>query len=172
MVAVSKPLNGLAFLVPAALLAAAAPPAAAARPQGGAEPLNFFEGRTEMVSTVKVVMKKPFRSRTVGRGQILPDGSLALIQHVQEDGKPAIERRWRIRQVASGRFTGTMSDAAGPVTVEQVGGKYRFRFKIKGGLDVDQWLTPQPGGRVAHSKATVKKLGMRVAVSEGMIRKL
>ncbi len=171
MFAALKPLTGRAFLVPAALLIAASP-SSAASDGNGPEPFDFFEGRTEMVSTVKVIMKKPYRSRTLGRGQILPDGSLALVQFVQEDGKPSAERRWRIRQVGNGRFSGTMSDAAGPVTVEQVGGKYRFRFKVKGGLEVDQWLTPQPGGRMAHSRATVKKLGMRVAVSEGTIRKL
>jgi hypothetical protein len=166
-----KPLTGRAFLASAALLAALAP-AAPAREGRRTEPLGFFEGRTEMVSTVKVVAKKPYRSRTLGRGQILPDGSLALVQHVQEDGKPPLERRWRIRRVADGRFAGTMSDAAGPVTVQEVDGKYQFRFRIKGGLDVDQWLTPQLGGRIAYSRTTVKKFGMRVATSEGTIRKL
>jgi hypothetical protein len=171
MLALPKPLTGLAFLTPAVLLAAIAP-AAAAREGGKTEPLSFFEGRTEMLSTIKVVTKKPYRSRTLGRGQILPDGSLALLQQVQEDGKPPLERRWRIRRVADGRFQGTMSDAAGPVTVQEVNGKYQFRFKIKGGLDVDQWLTPQAGGRIAHSRTTVKKFGIRVATSEGTIRKL
>jgi hypothetical protein len=171
MLAFPKPLTGLTFLASTALLAAVAPEASA---RGGArtEPLSFFEGRTEMVSTVKVVAKKPYRSRTLGRGQILPDGSLALVQQVQEDGKPAMERRWRIRRVADGRFAGTMSDAAGPVAVQEVNGKYQFRFKVKGGLDVDQWLTPQAGGRIAHSRSTVKKFGIRVATSEGTIRKL
>ena len=171
MLALPKPLTGLAFLTPAVLLAAIAP-AAAAREGGKTEPLSFFEGRTEMLSTIKVVTKKPYRSRTLGRGQILPDGSLALLQQVQEDGKPPLERRWRIRRVADGRFQGTMSDAAGPVTVQEVNGKYQFRFKIRGGLDVDQWLTPQAGGRIAHSRTTVKKFGIRVATSEGTIRKL
>jgi hypothetical protein len=171
MLTLPKPLTGRAFLVPAALLAATAPPAAA-RENGGREPLTFFEGRTEMLSTIKVVAKKPYRSRTLGRGQILPDGSLALVQQVQEEGKAPLERRWRIKRVSDGRFHGTMSDAAGPVIVQEVNGKYQFRFRIKGGLDVDQWLTPQPGGRLALSRTTVKKFGIRVATSEGTIRKL
>ena len=125
-----------------------------------------------MVSVVKVVMKKPYRSKTVGRGRILGDGSLSLIQRVADEGKPVSERHWRIKQVAARQFSGTMTEAAGPVTVQEVDGKYRFRFKMKGNLDVDQWLTPQPGGQVAYSKATVRKFGMRVAVSEGTIRRL
>ena len=159
------------FLVPAAILAAAAPAPASER-ESRAEPFDFFEGRTEMVSVVKVIMRKPYRSRTLGQGQILSDGSLALVQRVLDEGKPAGERRWRIRQVGAKQFAGTMSEATGPVTVQEVSGKYRFRFKMKGNLEVDQWLTPLPGGTAAHSRATVKKFGMRVASSEGMIRKL
>ena len=137
-----------------------------------ARPLQFFEGRTEMISLVKVMMKKPYRSRTVGRGYISHDGTLSLIQQVQENGKPMHQRQWRIRQVGPGRFAGTMSEAVGPVQVQQVGGKYRFKFRMKGDLAIEQWITPLPGGKSAQSKTTVRKLGMQVASSQGTIRKL
>ena len=136
------------------------------------EALHFFEGRTQLLSLVKVMMKKPYRSQTLGRGQILSDGSLSLIQQVQEQGKPTSHRRWLIREVSPGRFTGTMSDAVGPVHIQQIGGKFLFRFKMKGKLAIEQWITPLPGGKSAKSKVTVKKLGVRVATSEGNIRKL
>ena len=136
------------------------------------EPLRFFEGRTEMLSLVKVMMKKPYQSRTVGTGRILPDGSLSLIQHINDHGKPSTQRRWLIREISPGKFTGTMSEAVGPVQVQQIGGKFLFRFKMKGKLAIEQWLTPLPGGKAARSKVTVKKFGMRVASSEGTIRKL
>jgi hypothetical protein len=134
--------------------------------------LSFFEGRTELLSLVKVVMKTPYRSQTLGRGQILKDGSLSLVQQVHDQGKPASHRRWLIRQVGPGRFTGTMSDAIGPVQIQQIGGKFLFRFTMKGKLAIEQWITPLPGGRSARSKVIVRKLGMRVATSEGTIRKL
>ena len=137
-----------------------------------ARPLRFFEGRTEMTGLVKVMMKKPYRSRTVGRGHILRDGTLSLVQQVEENGKPMRQREWRIRQVGPGRFAGTMSEAVGPVQVQLIGGKYRFKFRMKGDLAVEQWITPSPGGKSAQSKITVRKLGMRVASSEGTIRKL
>jgi len=136
------------------------------------DPLRFFEGRTEMVSTVKVMMKKPYRSRTVGTGRINSDGSLSLVQQVLDEGKPPEQRRWKMRQVAPGRFAGTMSEAVGPVTAEEVGGRYRFRFRMKGNLAVEQWMLPLPGGAAANSNATVKKLGIRVASSTGTIRRL
>lgn len=144
---------------------------ASAPPIDRDEALRFFEGRTELVSTVKVVMKKPYSSRTLGKGRIMPDGSLSLIQQVHEAGRPVEERRWRIQEVDDGRYVGTMTDASGPVTVEEVDGRYRFRFKMKGNLSVEQWLVPQAGGNVAQSKVTVKKFGMRVATSEGTIRR-
>lgn len=159
------------LLVPAVLISLAIP-IAPARAERMLEPLRFFEGRTELFSMVKVMMKKPYRSQTLGRGQILPDGSLSLVQQVQEQGKPTSHRRWLIREVSPGRFTGTMSDAVGPVQIQQIGGKFVFKFRMKGKLAVEQWIMPLPGGKSAKSKVTVKKLGVRVATSEGTIRKL
>ena len=135
-------------------------------------PLKFFEGRTESLGTVKTFMKKAYRIRSIGRGRIEPDGSLSLVQRVDEDGKPPRERRWRIRQVSSGRFTGTMSDASGPVTIEEVGGRFRFRFKMKGDLAVEQWVAPLADGKAARNRMTVRKFGMVVGTGDGMIRKL
>ena len=158
--------HALALLITLTLSAA---PANAARV---AAPLRFFEGRTEMASVVKVVMKKPYRSRTVGRGHILSDGTLSLLQQVEEVGKPPHQRQWLIRQVGPGRFSGTMSEAVGPVQVQELGGRFRFKFRMKGNLAVEQWVTPLPGGKSAQSNITVRKFGMRVASSEGTIRKL
>lgn len=136
------------------------------------DPLSFFEGRTESTATVKVLTKKPYKSRSIGRGEIVKDGSLHLVQRVEDEGKSPYERRWHIRQVAPGRFSGTMSEATGPVTVDEVSGGYRFRFKMKGSVSVEQWLMPLPGGKAARSKVTIRKFGMTVGKSEGMVRKL
>jgi hypothetical protein len=137
-----------------------------------ADPLRFFEGKTESVSTVRVMMKKPYRARTFGQGRLHENGSLILVQRVEDEGRRPFERRWQIRRVSAGEFTGTMSEAKGPVTIAQVGERYRFRFKMKGGLSVEQWITPLPDGKSARSASTVKKLGVKVAISEGTIRKL
>jgi hypothetical protein len=65
-----------------------------------------------------------------------------------------------------------MSEARGPVTIEQVGDGYRFRFKIHGGLSVEQWQIPRAGGMSGTSRMGIKKYGMKVASSEGTVRKL
>lgn len=157
--------------LPVALLGASAS-AETARAERLSDPLRFFEGRTESLSTIKVLARKPYRSRTLGRGEIMPDGALHLIQRVEDEGRAPYDRRWQIRQVAPGRFSGTMSEARGPVTVEEVGGRYRFRFRMKGSVAIEQWLTPLPGGRAASSKIVIRKLGMTVGHSDGTIRKL
>ena len=156
--------------LPIALLGASAS-AGTALAELQSDPMRFFEGRTESVSTVKLIMRKPFHSRSLGRGEI-SNGVLNLVQRVEEDGKTPFDRRWRIRQVGPGRFSGSMNEAVGPVTVEEVGDGYRFRFKLKGSLSVEQWLTPLPGGKVARSKVTIRKMGMTVGRSEGTVRKL
>jgi len=77
------------------------------------QPLRFFEGRTEMQAVVKVIMKKPYRSRTLGTGRIMGDGSLALLQQVYDEGQAPEQRRWKVKQVGPGRYAGTMTEAVG-----------------------------------------------------------
>ena len=156
--------------VPLTLLSAsiATNPVQASRP---ADPLRFFEGRTEYVSTMKLLAKKPYRSRTLGHGEIDADGALHLIQKVHDEGKPPHERRWHMRKVGPGHFAGTMSQAKGPVTVAEIDGRYRFRFKMKGGASVEQWLIPVSPD-AARSKLTVRRFGITVGRSEGVIRRL
>ena len=149
---------------------------AALSPSIGAErkinALRFFEGRTESIATIKLVMKKPYKSRSIGRGEIKSDGSLQLVQRVEDEGKPPHDRRWHIREVGPGKFSGTMSEAKGPVTIDEIDGKYRFRFKMKGNVSVEQWVTPLPGGRAANTKVTIRKMGVTVGQSEGTIKKM
>lgn len=156
----------------AAALCALAAPASADPATSKANPLSFFEGRTESVSTIKVMMKKPFRSRSLGRGKLLGDRSLDLVQRVEDDGQPPRERRWKIRQTGPGRFTGTMSEAVGPVVIDETPKGYRFRFKLKDNMAVEQWLMPVAGGASARSETIVRKFGVKVAKSEGTIRKI
>jgi len=159
-------------VVPAALVAVAAVSPSLWATEQKNHAMRFFEGRTESLATVKIVMKKPFKSRSIGRGEIRPDGSLLLVQRVEDEGKPIHERRWHIREIEPGKFTGTMSEAKGPVTVEEVGGKYRFRFKMKGNVSVEQWIAPLPGGKTASTKVTIRKMGITVGQSVGTIRRL
>src|SRR5690348_1822981 len=122
----------LAMLAPIALVTSAAsvsPPA---------DPLRFFEGRTETNGTMKVIFKRTSHSSSVGYGRIEPDGTLALVQRVNDEGEAPHERRWLVRQTGPGRFVAAMSEAEGPVQIEKAGDRYRFRFTMKGSLSVEQ----------------------------------
>lgn len=134
--------------------------------------LAFFEGVTETVGTLHVMMKRPTGTRSVGRGEIEPDGSLNLVQRVEDEGHAPYVRSWLIRQVADGRFAGSMSEASGPVAIDRIGTRYRFRFKIHGGLSVEQWLTPRADGRSASSDMTVRKFGIEIASAHAVVRKI
>src|SRR5215210_4184263 len=109
-------------LAPVAALALYAAPAQA---EPRVDPFRFFEGRTESEGMIKVAFKKAFRSHAVGRGRIERDGTLVLVQQVREGREPPRERRWVMRRIGSGRYSGTMSEAVGPVRIDLVGDRYR-----------------------------------------------
>ena len=157
-------------IAPVALFAASFSPTAVTAQEP--DPFSFFEGVTVSVGTLKVIMHKPVHTRSVGRGEVERDGSLSLVQRVEDEGQAPHMRRWLIRRAGTGRFVGTMSEAAGPVTIDEVGDRFRFRMKMSGGLSVEQWLTPLPGGRSATSSMTVRKFGIAVASSQGTVRKI
>jgi hypothetical protein len=159
----------LALMAPILLLATGS---AATAPTAPLDPLRFFVGRTESVGRVKVMFHQAYGTHSTGLGEIEPDGSLSLVQQVFDDGKPAHERRWNVREVRPGRYTGTMSEAQGPVTIDRIGDRYRFSFRMNGRLNVEQVLTPLPGGRSAANNAKVRRFGIVVATTDGVVRKL
>jgi uncharacterized protein DUF3833 len=163
-------MNAMHILLPAAAASFLCIPAGAAAET--THPMRFFEGRTEGWGVMRVMLKKPYRTRSIGRGHFERDGSLSLIQRVEDEGQPTRERRWKIRQISPHRFSGTMSEAMGPVTIDEIGGRYRFRFKMKGNLSVEQWLAPIAGGKSARNRLTIRKFGMTVGSGEGVIRKV
>src|SRR4051812_12296496 len=92
----------LIVAAPVLLLAA---PLASASVQQQVDPLRFFQGRTETVGTVKIMFHKVYRTHSFGAGRIEPDGSLTLVQSVEDEGKAPHDRRWHVRQTAPDRFT-------------------------------------------------------------------
>lgn len=164
-----------AFLLTAPLLIAAFAPAAPAQAPdatAGFDAIQFFEGRTEGEGVLKVALRPPTAIRVQSRGRIEPDGTLSVRQTVSQGGKPARTREWRIREVSPGRYAGTLTDATSPVVGEAVGNRLRLRFRMKGGLDAEQWLTLAPGGRSVHNVMRIRKFGLTVASLDETIRKL
>jgi hypothetical protein len=157
-----------AMMILSLLLAAAAPQSGA--PAQRFDPLLFFNGLSRGEGRLKVAMRARqlvnVRSSGERRGN-----TLVVEQRIEEEGKPARERTWEIREVSPGRYTGTLSDAAGPVTGETRGNRLHLSFKVKGGLKADQWLTLAPDGQSAHNILKVRKLGVVVATLDETIRR-
>jgi hypothetical protein len=146
----------------AVLLAAPAPATA---------PEQFFVGRTEGVGTASVMMSGKHGVRVHSRGRIARDGALILEQVVEEEGKPARRRTWRL--VRSGnRISGSITDARGPVTGDVTGSVFHLRYRMADGPTVEQWITIQPGGRSAQNRMVFRKFGMKVATVAETIRRV
>jgi hypothetical protein len=153
-------------------LVACAPAIPAAAPAPVFDPLTFFAGRTEGTATLKIVLRAARAVRVQGSGRVEPDGVLVLDQIVEQEGKPATRRQWRIHRTGPGVYAGTLSDAVGPIAGEVSGNRLHLSFTMKGGLATDQWLTLAPDGRSAANLLTARKFGVTVARLDETIRKL
>jgi hypothetical protein len=133
---------------------------------------SFFAGSTEGRGVLKVIFSAPKPVVVHGTGRIDPDGTLVLSQRVQEEGKPARQREWRIRENLGNRYAGTLSDASGPVDGAVTGNRLHLAFNMKGGLHAEQWLDLAPDGRSAQNYMLVRKFGVVVASLHERIRKV
>jgi hypothetical protein len=135
-------------------------------------PERFFTGRSEGQGSVRILLTGSHSVRDHGRGHVARDGALVLEQIVEEEGKPARRRVWRLVRAGPGRFTGTISDARGPVTGEVAGNVLHLRYRSAEGPSVEQWITFLPGGRAARNRMVFRRFGFTVATLEGTIRRL
>jgi hypothetical protein len=160
----STPTMSLAPLS-ALLLLAAAPPAMA--------PEHFFLGRTEGAGTVQMVLSGSHQVRDHSRGRLDRSGALILEQIVEEEGKPARRRSWRLVRAGGNRIAGTISDAVGPVTGDIKGNVLHLKYRAReANAAVEQWITLHPGGRTASNRMVFRKFGFKAATLESTIRKL
>lgn len=158
------------FLLSSCVAAPRHDPVDAAAPAFDA--IRFFEGRTQGQGVLRVALGGQRSIRVASRGRREADGALVLEQTIEEEGSPARNRTWRIREIAPGRYAGSLSDAAGPVTGETAGNRLHLSFRMRGGLDADQWLTLAPDGRSARNVLVVRKFGLTIAALDETIRRL
>jgi hypothetical protein len=159
----------LAAVFAAALLAA--PPAGAS---AGVrfDPAAFFTGRTVSQGRLKIIFHSGVDVRVEGTGKVEGDGTLNLSEVVHEGNKPARTRTWRIRETAPGHYSGTLSDAKGPVTGEVSGDRLHLAFTSLDGYGYDQWITIAPDGHSARNLLKISKMGMNVAEIDETIHKV
>ena len=165
-----------AMLLPLALAGCAHTPRIAATPIApAAQPtfdvFAFFSGSSEGEGRLSKAFSGTVRTQVESSGKVR-DGALHLTQRIREGDKPLRTREWVIRRDGPGHYTGTLTDAEGPVTGEVEGNRLHIAFTMKGGLPTDQWLTLSPDGMRAYNVMKVRKFGLTVAVLSEDIRKI
>ncbi|MFP7722811.1 DUF3833 family protein [Lysobacter sp. A3-1-A15] len=135
-------------------------------------PRTGFSGESEGNGTLTFLLGKPrpFRVESLGRTQA--DGTFRLEQRIFFQGKPPRDRVWVITSVGPGRYSATLSDAAGPVTGVTSGSRLTLHYRAKGPLFVRQDLRLLPDGRTIDNVGVITLFGIPVGhLKETIIRK-
>ena len=134
--------------------------------------LAFFTGRTHGDNVIKIALHGPHKLIVDSIGGRNKEGQFVLIDTVQEEGKPVRKRTWVMHPDGPNHFTGSLSDANGPVDVTVRGNSASIRYVMKeGGLKVEQQLAFQRDGTLSNH-VVAKKFGLKFAQVDGTIRKL
>jgi hypothetical protein len=163
--------KAFALVAPILLTACGTSQPLPADPAATLDPIAFFSGASHGDAILHKLFSDDVRVTVESLGK--PDGrGLVLDQRITEGAKPARVRRWTIRPVGPHRYTGTLTDAKGPVDVIVNGPRADIRYTMKNGLGVEQHLALQAGGKTVLNRLNVRKFGIRVAHLDETIRKL
>lgn len=153
-----------------ALVAIAATADAAPAP-GELDLTAFFFGRTHADNDLKIALHHSSKLivDSVGRR----DGKeFVLVDTVREGDQPTRIRKWVTHEVGRGHYSGTLSDATGPVDIIVNGKSALIRYTMKDGLKIEQVMQLQADGRTLSNHVVARKSGLKFAHVDGTIRKL
>lgn len=154
------------------LIAAAATAPATADPDPKLDMVAFFTGRSHADNVIKIALHGPHKLIVDSIGGRNKEGEFVLIDNVQEEGKPARKRTWVMHPSGPNHFTGSLSDAKGPVDVTVSGRTATIQYTMRdGGLKVQQMLSLNGDGTLANH-VVARKFGLKFAQVDGTIRKL
>jgi hypothetical protein len=131
----------------------------------------FFTGRTHTENQLKIVFSStvPLVVDSVGR---IEGKEFVLIDTVHEGDKPVRMRKWVTHEVAPGHFSGTLSDATGPVDILVRGNTATVRYTMNTGLRIEQVMQLQPDGRTLTNHVIARRFGLKFAHVDGTVRKV
>jgi Protein of unknown function (DUF3833) len=161
--------RAIACFAIAALAAVAGP--AAADPEPQLDMIGFFTGKTHADNVIKIAFHAPHKLIVDSIGGRNKEGEFVLIDTLQEEGKPVRKRTWVMRSDGANHFTGSLSDAIGPVDVTISGGSATISYVMRdGNLKIVQQLKAQRDGSLSNS-AVARKFGIKFATVSGSVRK-
>jgi hypothetical protein len=130
--------------------------------------LAFFTGRSHADNVIKIALHAPHKLIVDSVGGRNKEGQFVLIDTIEEEGKPVRKRVWVMQPVGPDHFSGTLTDATGPVDVVVDGPNATIRYTMAdGGLKIVQELRLERDGTLANH-AVARKF----ATVDGTIRKL
>ena len=132
----------------------------------------FFAGRSHADNVLKIVFHGPAKLIVDSVGGKGDRGDFVLVDTVHEGDKPVRTRKWVMQPAGPNHFTGTLSDATGPVDIIVSGDSATIRYTMKGGLNVVQEMRLQADGRTLSNHVEARKFGLKFAHVDGTIRKL
>ena len=135
------------------------------------DPLKFFSGHSHGNARLRTVLGSSRAIWVDSHGAPDGHGGLILDQRMTEQGKPPSARQWVLHPAGAGRWSGTLSDARGPVTIERTPTDVAIRYRMKNGAMVEQHLRQAPSGAV-NNALIVTRFGIRLATLSEQIQKL
>lgn len=134
------------------------------------DPIAFFEGRTEGLGTLVIRGRRPEGIRVQSVGTPSHDGFL-LRQRIQRGDAPPFTRTWTLVPDGHGRWTGSLTEAVGPVRAVATGDRLRITYRTGRVTTVEQVLRLEPGRESALNLLTVRMLGIPIARLVEQIRR-
>lgn len=135
------------------------------------DPIAFFAGETHGTATLDPIVGKSTPVRVDSRGSRTDANGLSLIQRISEGTKPPRIRTWVMQPAGPGRFTGSLTDAKGPVDITIAGPRATIHYVTPAGMKIRQQLALQPDGRTILNRLEAFKYGIRLATLHETIRK-
>jgi hypothetical protein len=134
------------------------------------DPIAFFSGVTNGEGTLDTLIASPVPISVSSLG-FREHGGLKLIQRIEEGDKSARVRTWTMKPAGPGRYTGTLTDAQGPVEITVSGARADIGYTTPSGLRIRQQLALQSDGATILNRLEAYKYGIRVAVLDETIRR-
>ena len=134
------------------------------------DPIAFFTGASQGSGTLDPIVGKKVPIRVESRGTRQGD-TLNLVQRITEGSKKPRVRTWIMAPAGPGRFTGSLTDAKGPVAITVTGPRAYIRYTTPSGMKIRQQLALQADGRTILNRLEAFKYGFRLATLHETIRK-
>ena len=125
-------------------------------------PQNGFGGASEGNGSLTLFFGKPRPFHVVSHGSEQSDGTFRLEQKVTFQDKPPQARVWILTTISPDHYSGTLSDAAGPVSAYTSGPRLSLHYRVKGPLVLHQELQLMHDGKTIDNVGEITLLGIPV----------